>query len=406
MEGRKKMEKRDDLPNEYRPERSSVIIVGAGAAGLTTAFHLRQAGWEQVRILEASPRIGGRVLRDAQTFAGVPVDLGAEWIHGRPAKILNPLLDRDIAEQLKSHIVAHKYGKISVWDGTAFYREKPDFGWNDHKWVDYTWFDFFKDHIVSALNGDDIVLNCPVTAIEYDSTTTTTPGCTVQCQNGEAYQADFVVMTVSMQQLQNNRIQFTPALPMKYQHAIDSFQMEPAIKVFLEFNQKFYPPVWVIERDWKDYSLRESSANYADRIFYDETFHNHNNNNSEQNIVGMFAYGAVARQFVEASSNDAVVRMVLAQLDIMFAGQATEHFVCAKVQNWAHVPYIETGYTRWVKPESSIGVLQTPLQNRILWAGEALPVDRENWGFVHGAALSGKAVARKIIKIAAAGTSR
>ena len=119
----------------------------------------------------------------------------------------------------------------------------------------------------------------------------------------------------------------------------------------------------------------------------------------------MFAYGAVARQFVEASSDDAVVQMVLAQLDTMFAGQATEHFVRGKVQNWAHVPYIETGYTRWVKPESAIRVLQTPLRNQILWAGEALPVDQENWGFVHWAALSGKAAARKILKIAAAGTN-
>ena len=130
-----------------------------------------------------------------------------------------------------------------------------------------------------------------------------------------------------------------------------------------------------------------------------------NSNGSRHNIVGMFAYGAVARQFVEASSDDAVVQMVLAQLDTMFAGQATEHFVRGKVQNWAHVPYIETGYTRWVKPESAIRVLQTPLRNQILWAGEALPVDQENWGFVHWAALSGKAAARKILKIAAAGTN-
>ena len=82
-----------------------------------------------------------------------------------------------------------------------------------------------------------------------------------------------MVVTVNMLQLQKERIQFTPTLPRKYQQAIASFQMEPAVKVFLEFNHKFYPPVWVIERDWKDYSLRESSANYADRIFYDEIFH-------------------------------------------------------------------------------------------------------------------------------------
>ena len=87
----------------------------------------------------------------------------------------------------------------------------------------------------------------------------------------------------------------------------------------------------------------------------------------------------------------------------MFAGQATVHYVQGKVQNWANVPSIETGYTRWVDPESAIGVLQTPLNHRLWFAGEALPVDQENWGYAHGAALSGKQAAQQIVQNANSG---
>ena|SRR5687768_17985323 len=60
---------------------ADAIIVGAGTAGLMCARELRRAG-KQVLVLEASPRVGGRILTLYGTNAGVPVELGAEFIHG------------------------------------------------------------------------------------------------------------------------------------------------------------------------------------------------------------------------------------------------------------------------------------------------------------------------------------
>ena len=57
------------------------IIVGAGAAGLMAARELKHAG-KEVLVLESSPRAGGRILTLYETSAGVPVELGAEFIHG------------------------------------------------------------------------------------------------------------------------------------------------------------------------------------------------------------------------------------------------------------------------------------------------------------------------------------
>lgn len=60
---------------------SDVIIIGAGAAGLMAARELKRAG-KTVVVLEASERIGGRTMTLTDTNAGLPVELGASFVHG------------------------------------------------------------------------------------------------------------------------------------------------------------------------------------------------------------------------------------------------------------------------------------------------------------------------------------
>jgi monoamine oxidase len=69
-----------------------VIVIGAGAAGLAAADMLARSG-RDVLLLEARSRIGGRC--DTRRLPGlaVPVELGAEFIHGRPRVTLE-LLER------------------------------------------------------------------------------------------------------------------------------------------------------------------------------------------------------------------------------------------------------------------------------------------------------------------------
>lgn len=60
-----------------------VIVIGAGAAGLTAARELSRAG-RRVIVIEARRRMGGRIETLNAARFGVPVDMGAEFIHGRP----------------------------------------------------------------------------------------------------------------------------------------------------------------------------------------------------------------------------------------------------------------------------------------------------------------------------------
>jgi len=61
--------------------RIDVVIIGAGAAGLAAGRLLRDAGVE-VAILEARERIGGRIFTRHDASLPVPIELGAEFVHG------------------------------------------------------------------------------------------------------------------------------------------------------------------------------------------------------------------------------------------------------------------------------------------------------------------------------------
>lgn len=87
------------------------LIVGAGAAGLVAAAELgRQGG--TVCVLEARDRVGGRLFTRREPGIALPVELGAEFIHGRPPATLAWLAKSNTA------IVDARGERWTLCDGT------------------------------------------------------------------------------------------------------------------------------------------------------------------------------------------------------------------------------------------------------------------------------------------------
>lgn len=90
-----------------------VAVIGAGAAGLVALRELDRAG---VRVigLEARDRIGGRVFTLHDPFSSVPIEFGAEFIHGRPPEIV----DEAKSSKLTVYDVSYRSSYIDTASGT------------------------------------------------------------------------------------------------------------------------------------------------------------------------------------------------------------------------------------------------------------------------------------------------
>ncbi|MEM7438786.1 MAG: FAD-dependent oxidoreductase [Pseudomonadota bacterium] len=96
-----------------------VIVVGAGAAGLSATADLMAKGFS-VRCVEARNRIGGRAVTDTSTF-GVPFDRGAHWLHTRkrnPWVKIGKKLGFDVYKAPDNYIVTSDGKQV---DGTALW---------------------------------------------------------------------------------------------------------------------------------------------------------------------------------------------------------------------------------------------------------------------------------------------
>jgi monoamine oxidase len=100
-----------------------VVIVGAGVAGLAAARRLHSAG-ARVAVLEARDRIGGRILTVRDDRTPVPIELGAEFVHGSADEVVG--LARE-AKLIICDIHGERWraarGKLTPLDDEDFWRQ-------------------------------------------------------------------------------------------------------------------------------------------------------------------------------------------------------------------------------------------------------------------------------------------
>ena len=82
--------------------------------GISTAKVLAEKGIEDLLILEASDRIGGRIRKES--FGGLSVELGAGWIAGVGGKESNPVWELAAKSGLRTCFSDYSNARYNIYD--------------------------------------------------------------------------------------------------------------------------------------------------------------------------------------------------------------------------------------------------------------------------------------------------
>lgn len=413
-----------------------VLIIGAGVAGLAAATILRKAGLQQVTVLEASDRHGGRLF--TRHDWGFPIDLGASWIHGPSNR--NPL--KDLATNISMDLFVTDDDSVKVYDtdGSQYSDDKVDdsekeydqlirdiqSGGSKQKSVldrlmevdpgalnnrlrlyelsSYGEFDFGadirqlsslyleddkqfrgKDEIVT--NGYDRLANLlahkvnilyrqAVNRIEYVGSEwkVSTPVMD--------HFADEVIVAVPLGVLKAGTIAFAPNLPDSHLGALSRMQMGVVNKVVLRWDA----PFWDTGLQYIGYTPTEKG-----KYNYFLNFRKF----SSHNVLMTFAFGDYATQ-MEGHSDAQVEADIMAHLRVIY-GNNIPNPVSMVRSKWGSDPFFGGSYTAAMvgMDGNEFETLAEPAGDRLHLAGEHCSQNYR--GTVHGAYLSGEAVAERII---------
>ncbi len=347
----------------------SVLIIGAGAAGMSAAYLLSQQG-VSFRVLEAAPIHGGRIKRSTD-FVDFPIPLGAEWLHDDPETLEEIVNDDEV--DINTRLAAYGPGDtVGYFDGELTIDALED---ADLKFVGSTWLDFFDAYVVPSI-ADRMVFDTQIVAIDH------VDGVVLTDAAGAQHTADAVIVTVPLSVLRDSEIDFTPALPSAKIEAIDSVEVWGGIKVFIEFDEPFFPTF---------VEFPDSATDTGQRLYYDASYAQ----DTEASVLGLFAVGAQAERY-QVLKGDELLAYVLDELDVIFDGAASRHYVQHIVQDWSEEPFINQAYVADVADWRVVAMLGEPVGDHLFFAGEGY-TDGEDWGSVHVAATSARAAVGQLL---------
>ncbi len=365
---------KDKLPQETALDKTysykgKVIIIGAGASGLAAAKVLEQNNIEYI-ILEATDRYGGRLKKDT-TLADFPIDVGAEWIHSAPIT-LNKLKGKK-GDEIDEELIPYYTENTASWDGEN-YKVNPS--WQnkamynflpESKFKNSTWYDFVNENIAKTVKHK-IKFNAPVTEINYTDNTVI-----VKTENGDSYEADKVIVTVSIGVLKSKKINFIPEMGEKKKKAIESITFHQGFKVAMKFSEKFYP-------DFVNCKVKS-----GEKGFYDIAF----KKNSQTNILGFLCTGIETQKYYDLNSEQEIISTLLQELDEIFDGKATATYTGDYIlENWGQNEFIQGTWTQAIQEKKThLKILNQSLDNKVYFAGEIY--DPYQQMGVPGAILSG-----------------
>ena len=418
----------------------TIIVIGAGIAGITAARELQNAE-QDVTILEARDRIGGRIFTDRTLSDGIPVELGAEFIHGEKApqwQYVNELglrtlhwtkLDDSLVRTEDKRLISMREARqdpefdiIRSWnlphipiahnDDEDLYHYLNRIGFNRsqlqyvrrmfanamgediHHISAREVLDIIRDKSVGdedhrILDGYDTIVehlaqgltihvNNPVRLIKWAG-----QEVIMETADGTTYHAEQVIVAVPLGVLHKSReMTFEPRLPDDKLTAIRGTEMGPGMKIVYVFEEPVLP---------KGITALYSAENPP--MWWSPSF---GQVDATSFVITAFATGKWANE-LQFLGDDGIasrgLRTLANQLERDIPEPLTVH-----IQNWTNDPFTNGVYSVAKAGGSHFrSVLAQPLDGKLFFAGEATASNA--WAAtVHGAYSTGKRAAQEVLE--------
>jgi monoamine oxidase len=414
-----------------------VLIVGAGAAGIAASKRLIVAK-QQVAILEASDRLGGRCLTDMKTF-GLPYDQGASLVHLPPESSLTRQATRSgielysdpriqqirrrggtpfdkSLEEIHSKLQLEEFytnkvrccaaignaaaGKDDIscdealpkdlddWRGTMEFVLGPYHCGADLKSLSAKEYvpSINRDAPVLCRDGVGVLISklalgvpikyfSPVSLIEWRDRF-------VRLEtNGGSVTARAVIITASTAVLASGKIRFKPDLPGTYSKAFEKLKLGSYDHVAIEFNGNFPLGLENNEVVFEKRFDTKTAALFA------------NVNGSRISILKI--PGRHGAELVDQGES-AMIDFAIDWINGMFGSDAKKAVARTHTTAWNKQSWTLGAFSSaYPGAQEARKVLSEPLSNSIWFAGEAL--NQDYWGTVGGAWQDGERAADGVI---------
>ena len=427
-------------------DKQQIIVIGAGIAGITAARKLLDQGY-RVIILEGRDRIGGRIWTD--NSLGVPLDLGAAWIHTVDGNPLTPLVKQfgiqTVISDLKSQwnykgvnqllnesdeMLINKAFELFMDRVNKLKNEAPssqqitlaDIATQIIESEEITGITLkgFRATLSSAIEsevgdnlaslglkgfdedskfgGEDVVFPKGYTQLVQALST----DLDIRTQHlvqkisyddtgvkvttdRGVFHGSQVIVTVPLGVLKRGSIKFSPELPEKKLAAIQQLGMGALNKLVLKFPKQF----WSSEPHSMAYINGDQPDRYVEFYNWQKYI--------QQPILVALVSGDFSRSLSQMSKSE-VTQNMMSELQAMF-GKDIPLPTATLLTQWHNDPFAYGSYSSF----SINGNIQDcdrlaePIGDRLFFAGEA--TYGKYIGTVHGALLSGEREANRIAKI-------
>ncbi len=432
----------NEIPQSDSSVRNAeVLIIGAGMSGLAAARTLADKG-VSVIVLEARDRIGGRTWTDSSL--GLPLDLGASWIHGITGNPITKLAKEFNAETAPtdyengilfnsdgSEISDAEYAEVedlfeSIYEEVAAMQEDTDddmslqqafdevlagrdlsedeirkleFYVHQETALEYgadpadlSLWEWDQDEVFGGKdvvfpNGYSQITNGLAQGLDIRLNEKVTrisygaDGVEVETSSG-TFGGEKAIVTLPLGVLKQASVKFEPSLPASKQAAIDRLAMGVLNKVYLKFPEIFW------NEDIENFGyLGETLGEWSDWMSFVP-------------YVGapvlMAFHGGEKGFALEELSDDAIIAGAMKTLRVIY-GDAIPEPEGYIITRWGKDPYSFGAYSH-IPPFASgddFDALFEPVDDVLYFAGEA--TSREYPSTQHGAYLTGVAAAEEIL---------